>query len=286
MKKKSRFINFKQLKEQVSIKQILKYYSLLDNLTGKGDTLSGYCPVCEGEADDLFRVSISKNCWNCFGDCSGGNILDFVSQMEECTIREAGLKIAEWFSIECTPKKRSPRKSAKKSHRPPKKKSSSSCVKEKQGKPSKENKPLGFTLELDSRHAYFDELCLSEETIEEYGLGYCPKGFLKGYIAFPIHNMEGEIVAYGGMSLNDDDPMSPEYKYPTEGKFNSSLELFGLHHVLKRGQADVIYWVRSPMEVFRAWHDDGISAVCFLAKPSDRCIRQSVLRLWECCLVG
>jgi DNA primase len=45
-------------------------------------------------------VSLSKNCWICFGDCHrGGSIIDFVSRKEGLGIRDAGLLIQDWFGI-------------------------------------------------------------------------------------------------------------------------------------------------------------------------------------------
>lgn len=271
MKKKSHFISFKQLKEQVGIEQILEHYDLLPNMEKKGDSLHGnYCPICETEAEDIFRASVSKNCWNCFGDCSGGNILDFVQQMEECTIREAGIKIASWFSIDCTSKKKTA--SRKKPRKPPKQ---PEPTQEKKRELIKGNTPLGFKLELDNSHAWLDELCLSPETIKEFGIGYCSSGSLKGHIAFPIHNISGEIVAYGGIPETTENLESPDYKYPSKDKFNPSLGIFGLYHALQRGRTDVIYLVKSPLDVFQAWHNDEISAVCFLEKPSAHCLEVS-----------
>jgi hypothetical protein len=113
------------------------------------------------------------------------------------------------------------------------------------------NRPLGFSLELDSRHSWFDELCLAEETVKEYGLDYCAKGYLKDHIAFPIHSREGDIVAHGGMTMDDDNSEYPDYKYPALDKFDPSLELLGLYQALQRGQAGVIYLVRTPLQVFQ-----------------------------------
>jgi len=43
----------------------------------------------------------SKNAFNCFSDvCKArGNVLDFVAAMEKCSIRDAALKLQEWFKV-------------------------------------------------------------------------------------------------------------------------------------------------------------------------------------------
>ena len=78
---KSPFVDFKTVKESVSILQILDHYQLTDTFKQNGDSLTGPCPLHGGQSPTQFRVSISKNCWNCFSECKhGGNILDFVSR--------------------------------------------------------------------------------------------------------------------------------------------------------------------------------------------------------------
>src|SRR2546426_2468781 len=97
---KSSYVDFKAVKEAVAMEHVLQHYGILDDFKGKGDSLSGPCPLHNGENPTQFRVSISKNCWNCFGQCKrGGNVLDFVALKENVSVREAAIRIAEWFSI-------------------------------------------------------------------------------------------------------------------------------------------------------------------------------------------
>lgn len=42
-------------------------------------------------------MSLSKNCWNCFAKCGGGNVFDFVAYMEKVDIRQAALLIQKWY---------------------------------------------------------------------------------------------------------------------------------------------------------------------------------------------
>src|ERR1043166_7562747 len=97
------FVDFNQVKKSVSILQILEHYNLTEKLRRSGDSFSGSCPIHNGDNPTQFRVSISKNCWNCFGKCKGGgNILDLVSKKEGVTIRQAALLIQEWFGLRST----------------------------------------------------------------------------------------------------------------------------------------------------------------------------------------
>ena len=99
---KTNYVDFRTVKQTVSILQILDHYNLTSRFkrSQNGESLTGACPLHNGQNPTQFRVSIKKNCWNCFGDCkSGGNILDFVSRREDCTIREAAILISEWFGL-------------------------------------------------------------------------------------------------------------------------------------------------------------------------------------------
>ena len=81
--KSNAFVGFDALKQAVSMVQVLDRYGLRERLHRSGDNLSGPCPIHAGHNKTQFRVSMSKNCWICFGDCNcGGSIIDFVSRME------------------------------------------------------------------------------------------------------------------------------------------------------------------------------------------------------------
>ncbi len=92
----SKWVNFKDIKSQVSIEMILGHYGLLDQFKKKRDNLVGACPIHKGSNKSQFHVSLAKNNFNCFGDChEGGNILDFVAKMEGLEIREAGFGVPD-----------------------------------------------------------------------------------------------------------------------------------------------------------------------------------------------
>ena len=98
---KSRFVGFDQLKQSISMQQVLERYGLLEKLRRSGESLSGVCPVHRGHNPTQFRVNLVKNCWICFGDChGGGTIIDFVARMEGITVWEAGLQLQDWFNLQ------------------------------------------------------------------------------------------------------------------------------------------------------------------------------------------
>src|SRR5580704_3006219 len=97
---KTPFVDFKAVKAAITMEQVLGHYGILDKFKRGADSLSGPCPIHRGENPTQFRVSISKNIWNCFSECKhGGNVLDFIAKLEDVSIHAAALKAIEWFSL-------------------------------------------------------------------------------------------------------------------------------------------------------------------------------------------
>ena len=254
---KSKFVDFKAVKSAVSMEQVLQHYGLLDGLKRSGDSLTGPCPIHKGTNPTQFRVSISKNCWNCFGECKhGGNVLDFVSRMENFSIRQAALKIAEWFRLDAElespdggdPPKRESRKSP--TSPPPESKSAREPLAKAEEIGS--NKPLGFTLQnVDTKHAYLTQCGLTPETMAEFGLGYCAKGSMSGRIVIPIHNAKGELVAYAGRWPGEPTEERPKYKLPAG--FKKSAELFNLHRAIREPADRPLVVVEGFFDAVKLW---------------------------------
>src|SRR5215831_31610 len=98
---KPSFVDFKAVKAAITMEQVLEHYGLLDQFKRNGDSLSGPCPIHKGTNPTQFRVSLSKNLWNCFSECKRGcNVLDFIAKMDNLTIHAAALNAIEWFSLD------------------------------------------------------------------------------------------------------------------------------------------------------------------------------------------
>lgn len=261
---KSPYVDFKAVKQAVSMIQVLDHYKLTEQFQRKGDSLSGPCPLHDGQNPSQFRVSVSKNCWNCFGDCKrGGNILDFVSIREDVSIREAAIRISKWFNLSTD--KPSAKESPSAEDKPKQDKADRS---ESKPEPSSEppetgpNKPLGFELRnLDAEHPYLQERGLSEETIAEFGLGCCNNGSMSGRIVIPIHNVEGKLVAYAGRWPGEPPEDTPKYKFPAG--FRKSMEVFNLHRALQADTAMPLVIVEGFFDCIHLWQS-GIERVVAL----------------------
>lgn len=230
---KSSFVDFKAVKAATTMEQVLAHYGLTDKFKRSGDSLSGPCPIHGGTNPTQFRISISKNIWNCFSECKrGGNVLDFIARMEDVSIHAAALKAVDWFRLDLDalgsssneeeePEPESPEDDGSCKGKPASKKASVDSEK------VTPNKPLKFRLDkLDPDHPYLRERGLTPQTIKEFGIGFCEKGMMAGRIAIPISNPEGAVVAYAGRFPGEPAEDTPKYKLP-QG-FRKSLELFNI----------------------------------------------------------
>jgi len=82
------FVDFRAIRERLTMEQVLEHYGVLHTLKRKGNRLSGPCPTHHGSNPTQFRVETDRNIWNCFSECKhGGNTLDFIAKKEDFTSR-------------------------------------------------------------------------------------------------------------------------------------------------------------------------------------------------------
>ena len=94
---KKGWVDFKQIKAEVTFEQVLDHYSI-ELKPAKGAELLGLCPFHE-DTKPSFRVNTEKGVFHCFGCDAKGNVLDFVSRKESVTIGKAAVLLSEWFGI-------------------------------------------------------------------------------------------------------------------------------------------------------------------------------------------
>ncbi len=235
------WVDFQAVKQAVSLGQVLERYGVKLKRTGK--ELHGRCPIHQGKGDESFRANTDKNAFQCFSCQAKGNVLDFVAAMEKCSIRDAGLKLQEWFGL---PAGQGPQASApaekpvptdSKLAREGRVGGNFSTLEGADEEQKGPNKPLGFELRgIDHTHAYLTGRGISKETAEAFGVGlFSGKGSMSGRCVIPIHNGNGELLAYAGRSI---DNTEPRYKLPAG--FHKSLELYNLHRAVATGQRGLI----------------------------------------------
>jgi DNA primase len=251
------WVDFKSIKGKVSMETVLSHYDVRLRRVG-ADQFRGRCPLpahCSTKSNDSFSVSFTRNVWSCqSASCIaarsgriGGNVFDFVAEMERCSIREAALHLQHSLA-----ESESPRAASRNEEPVPY---------------TLENRPLSFILRnIDHQHPYVAARGLSEHTARYFGVGYYDgNGFLRGRVVIPIHNEHGELVAYSGRAI---DQTEPKYRLPAG--FRKSHLLFNLHRAIRKGDRTLIL-VEGYFDTFKV-HQAGHHNVAALmgSKLSDR----------------
>src|SRR5271155_767997 len=97
------WVDFKSVKAKVSMESVLSHYDVRLRRVG-ADEFRGRCPLpahSSARSNDSFSVSFTRNAWSCqSASCIaaragrvGGYLLDFVAEMERCSVRQAALRL-------------------------------------------------------------------------------------------------------------------------------------------------------------------------------------------------
>jgi DNA primase len=253
-----RWADFSAVKQTVSLEAVLRHYQI-PGLRRHRDQLQGCCPIHHGQRDDSFRAHLTKNIFQCFACHARGTVLDFVAAIEQCSIREAALRLQEWFEVRVS----EPRLYAVATGRQKRE-----LVRKEKGS----NRPLGFALTgVERNHPYLAQRGIDPATAAKFGVGFYPgPGLMSGRIVIPIRNLHGQLVAYAGRAL-DDGP--PKYKLPAG--FRKALEVFNLHRVMAAGGKTVIV-VEGYFDCMRV-HQAGFPRVVALMGSSLSAAQESAL---------
>ena len=132
---------------------------------------------------------------------------------------------------------------------------------------AKVNPPLKFALKsLDPAHPYLTERGFTAKTIAHFGVGFCTgKGIMAGRIAIPIHNEQGELVAYAGRWPGDPPNGEGKYKLPTG--FHKSSVVYNLHRAKDHAKDQGLIVVEGFFDCMRL-HQAGIRNVVALMGSS------------------
>jgi hypothetical protein len=98
---KKQWVSFQAVKAAVTMQMVLDHYGVSD-LKSVGAELRGKCPIHRGNLrEKTLSINPAKNAFRCFSRQCGarGNVLDFVAAMEQCSVRDAALKLQEWFEV-------------------------------------------------------------------------------------------------------------------------------------------------------------------------------------------
>jgi DNA primase len=226
-----------RVKTQTDIVRIVGEYVRLKKA---GQNFSGLCPF-HNEKSPSFSVHPTKQFYHCFGCGKGGDVFQFVMEMEKCTFPEAVRIVAEKSGIAIPkPRERSPEERTENQQR-------SVLVNTYREIAAFYARHLTQSPDGKLALAYLEDRGLNADAIARFGIGYAPASgdaalrFLKQKypeailaisglfnrdektgrlydkfrrrIMFPIANESGKVIAFGGRAMGDDQPKymnSPE----------------------------------------------------------------------------
>jgi DNA primase len=221
-----------------------------------GANFMGLCPF-HGEKSPSFSVSPAKQFYHCFGCGKNGNAISFLMDHAGMTFVEAVKDLAQQYGMQIPEDEASPEDRAR-AQEQRQKQHTLTDVLEKAGEAYRRH-----LKESPRAVAYFKGRGLSGEIAKQFGLGYAPEGWrslasvfphyddpllvesglvianteegstdekrydrFRDRVMFPIRNIKGECIGFGGRVLGDDKP-----KYlnsPETPVFSKGRELYGL----------------------------------------------------------
>jgi DNA primase len=123
---------------------------------------------------------------------------------------------------------------------------------------------------------YMEQIGLSVQTIETFGLTFCIQGTMKNRIVIPIHDRRGALVGHAGRGMPD----TNTEKYIFSPGFDKSLELFNCHRALEQSGASPLVLVEGFFDVLKLYEYGARRVVALmgatLSNTQEKLIRQSI----------
>lgn len=224
-------------------------------LRRRGTNFTGLCPF-HNEKTPSFSVSPNKGIYKCFGCGKGGDSVGFIMEHENCSYPEALRWLANRYKIEIEQVEYSKEVKDEKLRLDGLYLTNEFAQKyyAEQLWETDYGKSIGLS--------YFKNRGLREETIRIFGLGFAPEGhntftnyaktqkysqeqllqagvtrtdgrdFFRNRVLFPIHNVSGRVVGFGGRVMSSE--IQPKYLNTGETEiYSKSKLLYGISFAKK-----------------------------------------------------
>lgn len=256
-------------------------------LKKSGSAYKGLSPFSNEKTPSFFVVP-AKGIYKDFSSGKGGNVVDFLMQHEKLSYPEALRWLAAKYQIEIEEDKLSEEETQEKNER-----EQLSIVTEfaaryfqKELHEGEEGQAIGLS--------YLHERGFRDDIIKKFQLGYCPDkwdamtraaldaqypleyllktglsrerengpyDFFRGRVMFPIHNISGKVIAFGGRTLKAEKDIAKYFNSPESELYVKSNVLYGLH-LAKNAivKQDMCYLVEGYTDVI-SMHQAGVENV-------------------------
>lgn len=257
------------------------------SLRRRGVNMLGLCPF-HNEKTPSFTVSPAKGIFKCFGCGKGGNAVNFIMEHENLTYPDALKWLARKYNIDVVEEEETEEQKQLKDER-----ESLMIVS------SFAQKFFTHTLWEDNDGriiglSYFRERGLRDDILRKFELGYAPDGktpftdaaqrqgykieYLEktgltikrdnwlrdrfaGRVIFPVHNLAGRIIAFGGRLLKEDPKAAKYLNSPESEIYHKSKVLYGIFQARREiARSEKCYLVEGYTDVL-SMHQAGIENV-------------------------
>lgn len=224
-------------------------------LTRRGVNYIGLCPF-HNEKTPSFTVSPAKNIYKCFGCGEGGNAVNFIMALEQLSYPEALRSLAQKYNIPIEEDELTAEQTAQLQL------SDSLYVVNQFAKEHFQHQLFETDYGKSVGLSYFKQRGFREETIKKFGLGFAnggandllQKALNKGYeeavlekagliknkrdffrnrVQFPIHNVSGKVIGFGGRILTTNKKAPKYLNTPESDIYNKRKTLYGIYFARK-----------------------------------------------------
>lgn len=224
-------------------------------LRRQGRIYVGLCPWHDDSRPSL-QVNPERQSWKCWVCDVGGDVFSFVMQHERIGFREALEILADRAGIQLRP-------SARPDIQPGSPHDKKTLYSAMQWAAQQFHQCLLLAPEADAARRYVEQRGLNAESVKRFGLGFSPEGWqwlldrartkgftaqvleavglcakssnsgryydrFRGRLIFPIRDVQGRTIAFGGRVLPGDDNPAKYINSPETRLFSKSDNLYGL----------------------------------------------------------
>ena len=263
-----------QIMETARIEDVVSEFVTLKK---RGSNLIGVCPFHK-EKTPSFNVNPARNIFKCFGCGKAGDSVRFIMEHEHYSFQEALRYLAKKYGIKIEEREQTPEELAAQNER--ERMFNINSFAQKYFSDTMMTTEEGQSVGL----AYFHERGFRDAIINKFQLGYCPNsghaftefatknGYDKdllvkvgltgsyedrlydryqGRVIFPIHNLTGKVIGFGGRILTKEKTKAKYVNSPESEIYNKSQTLYGIFFarneisrldncILVEGYADVL----------------------------------------------
>jgi len=284
---------FAAMIDHATIERILDSAEISDvvsdfvTLRKRGVNMLGMCPF-HNEKTPSFTVSPAKGIFKCFGCGKGGNSVNFIMEHENLTYPEALKWLAKKYHIDVVEHEDSEEQKQLNDERESLMIVSGFAQKYFTRYLWEENEGRAIGL------SYFRERSFRDDILKEFEVGFAPDGkmpfteaaqkegykieFLEktgltikrddwvrdrfaGRVMFPVHNLAGRVIAFGGRILKEDKNIAKYLNSPESEIYHKSKVVYGIFQAKREiSKTDKCYLVEGYTDVL-SMHQAGIENV-------------------------